>query len=214
MLKERVRPVTDETDARARILDAAAQLFAERGFDATPTSAIAAQAAVPKGLLFYYFATKKSLLAALMDERLNDGVIDAAPLIEHGNPVASLLNFSEKFFQIQAVSDVLRVILWREGHTHAVVRRSLDAHRHALHSTIEQVLLGSLLAPVSPARLHAAVLTWGAIVTGHPLHESSTQEPNTQESNTHESNAVGRRSIYTLKDLAPLAELLCAGLLA
>ena len=201
--------MVDETDARARILDAAEQLFAERGFDATPTSTIAAQAAVPKGLLFYYFPTKKSLLAALMDERLDDGVIDAAPLIEHGNPVASLLNFSEKFFQIQAVSDVLRVILWREGHTHAVVRQSLDAHRHALHATIEQVLLGSLLAPVSPARLHAAVLTWGAIVTGRPLRDLTVHEPN-----GHEPNVSGRRSAYTLKDLTPLAEFVCAGLLA
>jgi AcrR family transcriptional regulator len=194
--------MTYETDARVRILDAAEQLFAERGFDGTPTSAIAKYATVPKGLLFYYFPTKKSLLAALMDERIADGVIDAAPLIERGNPVASLLNFSERFFQVQAVSNVLRVILWREGHTHAEVRQSLDAHRRALHSTIEQVLLGSLLAPVSPARLHAAALTWGAIVTGRPLHEPIPER------------GEGRSSGHTLPDLKPLAELLCAGLLA
>jgi hypothetical protein len=94
------------------------------------------------------------------------------------------------------------VILWREGHTHAEVRRSLDAHRRALHSTIEQVLLGSLLAPVSPARLHAAALTWGAIVTGRPLHEPLPER------------GEERQSGHTLPDLEPLAELLCAGLLA
>lgn len=194
--------MVDETDARARILDAAAQLFAERGFDGTPTSAIARQATVPKGLLFYYFPTKKSLLAALMDERLTDGVIDATPLIERGNPVASLLNFSERFFEVQALSDVLRVILWREGHIHAEVRRSLEAHRRALHSTIEQVLLGSLLGPVSPARLHAAALTWGAVVTGRPLHEPTAEHG--------KERPVGQ----ALPDLKPVAELLCAGLLA
>ena len=184
-----------------RILNAAEELFAQRGFDGTATSAIAARASVPKGLLFYYFPTKKSLLATLMDERLDDGVIDPAPLIERGNPVASLLNLSERFFQIQAVSDVLRVILWREGHTHAEVRLSLDAHRRALHATIEQVLLGSLLAPVSPARLHAAALTWGAIVTGRPLHEPPAQHGD-------------RTSGHTAPDLKPVAELVCAGLLA
>jgi AcrR family transcriptional regulator len=197
-----MKRVSDETDARARILDAAERLFAERGFDGTPTSAIATEAAVPKGLLFYYFPTKKSLLAALLDERLGDGVIDAAPLIEPGNPVASLLNVSERFFQIQAVSDVLRVILWREGHTHAEVRLSLDAHRRALHATIEQALRGSLLAPVSPARLRAAVLAWGAIVTGHPLRDPSG------------GRAAEQANGHTIGDLAPLAELLCAGLLA
>jgi hypothetical protein len=82
------------------------------------------------------------------------------------------------------------------------VRRSLDAHRSALHSTIEQVLLGSLLAPVSPARLHAAALTWGAIVTGRPFHEPPAD---------HDEE---RSSGHTLPDLKPLAELLCAGLLA
>ena len=193
--------MADETDARQRILDAAERLFAERGFDGTPTSAIADDAAVPKGLLFYYFPTKKSLLASLVTERLGDGVIDAAPLIEPGNPVASLLNLSERFFQIQAVSDVFRVILWREGHTHAEVRASLDAHRRALHATIEQVLLGSLRAPVAPARLRAAVLAWGAIVTGRPPQETSQPAPD---------HPVGHASW----DLAPLAELLCAGLTA
>lgn len=39
-------------DARERILDAAEDLFAVDGFDATPTSRIAHRAAVAKGLLF------------------------------------------------------------------------------------------------------------------------------------------------------------------
>jgi AcrR family transcriptional regulator len=202
MTRERVPQVADGMDARQRILDAAERLFAERGFDGTPTSAIAVAAAVPKGLLFYYFPTKKSLLASLVTERLGDGVIDAAPLIEPGNPVASLLNLSESFFQIQAVSDVFRVILWREGHTHAEVRASLDAHRRALHATIEQVLLGSLLAPVSPARLRAAAFAWGAIVTGRPLQEPP-REP-----------GADRPIRDSRRDLTPVAELLCAGLAA
>jgi len=197
-----MKRASEETDARDRILDAAERLFAERGFDGTPTSAIAAEAAVPKGLLFYYFPTKKGLLAALVDERLGDGVIDAAPLIEPGDPVASLLNVSERFFQIQAVSDVFRVILWREGHTHAEVRLSLEAHRRALHATIEQVLRGSLLSPVNPTRLRAAVLAWGAIVTGRPLRDPSGER------------APDQANGHSIRDLLPLAELLCAGLLA
>jgi AcrR family transcriptional regulator len=200
-MKTQDRGATSTTDARARILDAAARLFAERGFDATPTSAIATEAETPKGLLFYYFPTKKSLLAALMNERMDDGIIDAAPLIEPGDPVASLLNVGERFLQVQAVSDVLRVILWREGHTHAEVRASLEAHRRALHATIEQVLRGSLPASVNPARLRAAVLAWGAIVTGRPLRDRS-------------GSSSDEASAHTIRDLAPVAELLCAGLLA
>ena len=57
-------------DARERILDAAEDLFAADGFDATPTSRIAHRAAVAKGLLFYYFPRKMDLLRTLFRERL------------------------------------------------------------------------------------------------------------------------------------------------
>src|ERR1019366_8957307 len=56
--------------ARERILDAAEELFAADGFDATPTARIARRAAVAKGLLFYYFPRKMDLLRTLFAERL------------------------------------------------------------------------------------------------------------------------------------------------
>jgi AcrR family transcriptional regulator len=39
-------------DRRTRILDAAEELFAEDGFDATPTARVADAADVPKGVVF------------------------------------------------------------------------------------------------------------------------------------------------------------------
>ena len=65
------RPRIDRTTARSRIaiLDAAEVLFAEDGFDATPTRLVAKKAGVTTGLVFYYFPTKKQLLNALIEER-------------------------------------------------------------------------------------------------------------------------------------------------
>ncbi|MFE4467226.1 TetR/AcrR family transcriptional regulator [Leifsonia sp. NPDC056824] len=182
------------TDARTRILDAAESLFAEHGFDATATSEIARAAAVPKGLLFYYFPTKKDLLASLVGERLGPGKIDPGPLIEPGNPVRSLLNLSQKLFRVQADSDVLRVIVWREQHSHPEVKAKLAAHRRALHATIEKVLAGSLHIPVGSKRLRAAALAWGAIVTAPPLEDGAGET--------------------RPEDLTALAEIVCAGLQA
>lgn len=48
--------------SRTRIIKAATKLFAERGFDATSTSAIRDKAGVPSGLIFYYFGSKETLL--------------------------------------------------------------------------------------------------------------------------------------------------------
>lgn len=188
------------TDARTRILDAAETLFAERGFDATATSAIAQAAAVPKGLLFYYFPSKKDILASLVGERLGPGRIDPDPLIEPGNPVRSLLNLSQKLFRVQADSDVLRVIVWREQHSHPEVKAKLAAHRRALHATIEKVLAGSLRIPVGGKRLRAAALAWGAIVTTPPLEDGAGE--------TRPQELVEGQ----LEDLTTLAEIVCAGL--
>jgi AcrR family transcriptional regulator len=187
-------------EARTRILDAAESLFAERGFDATATSVIAKAAAVPKGLLFYYFPSKKDILASLVDERLDSGSIDADPLIEPGNPVRSLLNLSQKLFQVQADSDVIRVIVWREQHSHPEVKANLAAHRRALYATIERVLAGSLRIPVGSKRVRAAALAWGAIVTTPPLDDEPAEREQPEQVDD------------PLDDLASLAELLCAGL--
>lgn len=50
------------------ILEAATQLFAQRGFSATPTSAIAKEAGVAEGLVFHYFQTKEGILFSLLEE--------------------------------------------------------------------------------------------------------------------------------------------------
>ncbi|HKU11447.1 MAG TPA: TetR/AcrR family transcriptional regulator [Sinomonas sp.] len=190
----------EEGRARTRILDAAEHLFAQRGFDATATSAVAKAAQVPKGLLFYYFPTKKDILSALVGERLGFDTIDVGPLTAPGDPVQSLLNLSEKLFEAQAASAVLRVILWREELTHPEVKANLAAHRQSLYAAIEQVLTGSLSGTeIDPTALRAAALAWVAMVTTKPL-----------EDQLRGSGAMKVRDPRA--DLASVAELLCAGL--
>lgn len=179
-------------DARERILDAAERLFAENGFDATPTSRVAKQAAVPKGLLFYYFPTKRELLNTLVGERLDLGPIDTASLIEEDNPVRSLLNLTSRLDELQRASDVLRVIIWREQHTHPEIGAKLSEHRGQLQSVIERVLRASAVGPVTAARIRAAAQAWLAIVTMRPIVEAA-----------HET-----------APLVALAELVCDGLRA
>ncbi|MET8340894.1 helix-turn-helix domain-containing protein [Streptosporangium canum] len=61
-----VRPSV-ETDV---ILDAAARLIAEQGFDSVRMDAIAARAGVAKGVLYLRFADKNALLRAVVDREL------------------------------------------------------------------------------------------------------------------------------------------------
>jgi len=55
-------------EKREQILETATRLFVERGFHATPTSAITKEAGVSAGILFHYFKTKDDLIVQLFVE--------------------------------------------------------------------------------------------------------------------------------------------------
>jgi AcrR family transcriptional regulator len=189
--------VQDNPGARVRILDAAERLFAERGFDATPTASIAKLAAVPKGLLFYYFPTKAELLRTLVAERLDFGPIDANALIEPGDPARALLNLARRLSELEADSAVLRVIIWREQRTHPEVGDKLHEHRGQVQAVVERVLRGSLLRPIAARTLRAAAVAWVAVLTIRPLADH--KDPNADDA---------------APDLPALAELICTGLVS
>jgi AcrR family transcriptional regulator len=58
-------------DTRASILDAARQVFAERGFDKASIRAIAAEAKVDPALIHHYFGTKDKLFLECMNAPIN-----------------------------------------------------------------------------------------------------------------------------------------------
>ena len=61
-----VDPGRRTRDTRAEILDVAAELFAERGYDATSLREIAERLGITKAALYYYFRSKDDILAALI----------------------------------------------------------------------------------------------------------------------------------------------------
>ncbi|HEX3783718.1 MAG TPA: TetR/AcrR family transcriptional regulator [Pseudonocardiaceae bacterium] len=87
-----------------RILTAAGELFAGRGFPDTTTNLIAERAGVSIGSLYQFFADKEEILAALqdkwtarlgaeLDERLQvDAVVDFAATVDHVLDVHDTLN--------------------------------------------------------------------------------------------------------------------------
>lgn len=199
--------MTDEPDARARILNAAEKLFAQRGFDATATSAVATLAAVPKGLLFYYFPTKADLLRTLVGERLSLGPIDCTVCVEPGNPVQSLLRLTRSLYELQRGSEVMRVIVWREQRTHPEVMARLQEYHHQLQGMIERVLTASLPRKAAAQRLRTAAQAWVAILMSRPLTDrtgGADRDAAGGPAASHADEPAGA--------LADLAELICAGL--
>jgi AcrR family transcriptional regulator len=128
-------------DRRTRILDAAEELFALAGFDATPTSRVAEAAAVPKGLVFYYFPRKIDLLLALLQERLPTPTRETVTdVVRRGDPAASLVAMHRRLGLEDHDSLVLRTIIFRESSTHPEVRDHLRRLRRALVELTEAAL--------------------------------------------------------------------------
>jgi AcrR family transcriptional regulator len=128
-------------DSRTRILDAAEGLFAQLGFDATPTTRIADAAGVPKGLVFYYFPRKINLLLALLEERLPaqpPGALQG--IVRRGDPRRSLLALHRRLGLDTHDSLVLRTIIFRESGTHPEVRAHLRRLRRSLVELTDSAL--------------------------------------------------------------------------
>jgi AcrR family transcriptional regulator len=199
--------MTRSRQRRTLILDAAERLFAERGFDATPTAAIADLAGVPKGLVFYYFPGKTDLLRALVAERLDLDPVDTSALIAPGDPAQTLLNVTERFRELQEESAVRRVIVWREHRTHPEVRAKLHDYRRQLQSVVERVLGASILHPIAAYRVRVAAAAWVAIITTPSLPDHlGADEPDAAEP------ADGLSDPEDGADLPALADLISAGL--
>lgn len=54
-------------ESRQRILESARKLFRERGYEGTTVRAVAANASVDPGMVFYFFDSKQGLFAAAVD---------------------------------------------------------------------------------------------------------------------------------------------------
>ena len=73
-----------------RILEAATQIFARKGFDGTRMAAIAEQAELPKANVYYYFGTKEEIYLAVLHRMVDIWEEAIAVLDPKGDPFTSL----------------------------------------------------------------------------------------------------------------------------
>jgi AcrR family transcriptional regulator len=99
---------------RTQILDAAAQVFAERGFHRTTVHDVAKAAGVADGTIYNYFENKTALLLGILD-RLNEAERRAIE-VAHAQ-ATDLRTFTHRYFQNHLLvfanqnQDLLRVVL-------------------------------------------------------------------------------------------------------
>jgi AcrR family transcriptional regulator len=167
--------VRDRGEARERILDAAENLFAADGFDATPTALIARRAVVAKGLLFYYFPRKIDLLRTLFTERLpTHSLSSLTGVAVHGDVAGSLVRLADRIGLTGQHWQVLSAILFREASTHPDVRDHLRALYSTLMELTEAVLDAASSRKLDHGQRTAAAGTFVAVL----LHQANSNRFN------------------------------------
>ncbi|MFC4942237.1 TetR/AcrR family transcriptional regulator [Pseudonocardia sp. GCM10023141] len=170
-------PEQSEESARERILGAAEELFAEAGFDATPTSRIAERAGVPKGLVHYYFKRKPDLLEALV-ERLPDERIATEQVVVAGDIAESLHRLVDDLDRKLDASAVLSHLLWREADTHPAVLEALQVRFDRIVAQIREVMVAAVPGCVERADVDsAAFLLASALSYRHSVARHDDDAP-------------------------------------
>ncbi|MDN3358731.1 TetR/AcrR family transcriptional regulator [Actinomadura sp. DC4] len=162
--------VRSAEDSRARILDAAEKLFAEEGYDATPTSRVAERAGVYKGLVFHYFARKIDLLLALVERVPIEEIASLEAEVVPGDVAATLLNVAADFDVWYSRSSGSRLILFREAATHPEVSGALAEMNARLIGLVHRALDGALGDGAVPERRRTAAATTFAIALLNHAH--------------------------------------------
>ena len=113
-------------DTRTKILQAALQLFAKRGYDGTTTKDLARSAGVAEGTLFRHFANKKAILVEVATEGWVDILTDLlTELSEMGNYKAVAQVMRRRLLNMRKNSDLMRVC-FVEAQYHPELKESIQ----------------------------------------------------------------------------------------
>jgi TetR/AcrR family transcriptional regulator len=141
---ERVR---NPDRSRAAILDAAEQLFADHGYDATSLTQVGAAAGVSRGTPGYFFRSKAELYQAVLDRSF----AEVREAVRAGRARALASNESAETILAGAVSDYFDFLAARPNFVRLIEREALSGTRlpHGLsHLSAGQEALAAMSAEV------------------------------------------------------------------
>jgi AcrR family transcriptional regulator len=161
----RERPLRRDAERnRRRILEAAAEVFAERGLGVTMDD-IADDAGVGVGTVYRRFPNKEQLIEALFEERIAELVALGQAALGVDDPWQGLVGFLERGLALQAANRGLKEIVLGTAHGRdrvAGVRKRLQPIAQALVARAQAA--GQLRPEIEATDLPVIQMMLGAIV--------------------------------------------------
>ncbi|AFQ42727.1 TetR/AcrR family transcriptional regulator [Desulfosporosinus meridiei] len=121
-LEKNKKKTTEER--RQDILEAALNIFTEKGYNGSTTAEIAKAAGVAEGTIFRHFATKKELLIAVLKPKILTGIISLDK--EQEDPVEFFRCFLKNRLELIKENDGLVRFMFAEAQYHDEVREALS----------------------------------------------------------------------------------------
>ena len=155
---------TRTNDKRARILEAAIKVFAERGFHSATVAEIARAAGVADGTIYLYFKGKDDLLLRLFDEKMTELLADAkAAVAQERTAPGKLRRFIQLHLAVVERNPDLASVLIVELRPSAQFLKAADRQKLAAYvDLIAEVVRagqesGELDGNISPATVKRAI---------------------------------------------------------
>ena len=163
---------TVRLDRRAEILEKAAQLFGSKGYGRASMRDIAGAVGILPGSVYYHFASKEALLAAIHEQAVDRSIaVVQAAVARHSNPWDRLEAAAAAHLSLLVSGGALAAVVARgpeEGeHVRAELIRQRDRYEAMFRDLVAAVTLPPGVAP-GPFRLALrGALNW-ALTWYHP----------------------------------------------
>lgn len=110
-------PTGTEAGVRARVLDAAVELFARQGYDGTSVAQVIARAGVAKGGFYHHFASKEALLYEVYGDLISRQLAAMDEILARKlAPAETLRALIDDLVESTAASAEQALVFWREQH--------------------------------------------------------------------------------------------------
>ncbi len=164
--------LVSRSNARDKILVAALDLFADKGFDATGVQEIVARAGVTKGALYHHFASKEDILFDLYGEVLGEQLADLDRILATDrDPMSKLRAVVESLVVSTAASAKAAHVFTREvSHVdsgrHQLLKRDWRRYQDTFRALIREAQAeGTFASAASPE-----VVSWAVFGVVTSLH--------------------------------------------
>ena len=182
--KKRTRPTRDQT--RARLLQAASEVFAKHGYDRASLDDVAAAAGLTKGAVYSSFASKDELFYALMRERIGERLALVATAVDRQTTLQDTTRDAAaglaELIVSQADWQLLFIEFWARAVRDPSLRKEFARQRRAARELIARFIeqqaarLGiNLPAPADQLAVAALALSNGIAI--EQLADPDTVDP-------------------------------------